>query len=166
MKARKIISFCSMFSLVLILSIYYVLSPIGSDIEHVSNIENNGVVDVEVVDGENAYFKNLDVLKESAYLEEIKLLDAIVASKETSSEEKVAALEAKNNKTKTIENEKLMTKAIKEKGFDNVYVEYENNNVNVLVSKKDATSKDAQIVIEAIYPLIEKGKTPIVTFKG
>ena len=59
-----------------------------------------------------------------------------------------------------------MSKAIKEKGFDNVYVEYENNNVNVLVSKKDATSKDAQIVIEAIYPLIEKGKTPIVTFKG
>lgn len=166
MKAKKIISFCSMFSLVLILSVYYVLSPIGETDQSVSNIEINEGSSVEVIDGESAYFKNLDVLKESAYLEEIKVLDAIVASKDATSEEKVAALEAKNNKAKLNESEKSLTKIIKDKGYDNVYVEYENNNINILVSKKDATSSDAQIVIETIYPLIELNKTPIVTFKG
>jgi hypothetical protein len=41
MKAKKIISFCSMFSLVLILSVYYVLSPIQISDQSVSDIENN-----------------------------------------------------------------------------------------------------------------------------
>jgi hypothetical protein len=97
MKAKKIISFCSMFSLVLILSVYYVLSPITIDMG-VSNMGTNEDVNVEIIDGESAYFNNLDVLKETAYLEQLKELDAIVASKETSSEEKIAALESKNKK--------------------------------------------------------------------
>lgn len=165
MKARKIISFCSMFSLALILSVYYVLSPIGGD-QSVSDIEENEQVSVEVIDGESAYFKNLDVLKESAYLEEIKMLEAIVASKNSSSEEKVAALEERSNKFKLLESEKSLSKVIKDKGYDNVYVEYENDHINILVSKKEATYSDAQIVIESIYPLIDSNKVPIVTFKG
>ena len=78
----------------------------------------------------------------------------------------MAALEAKNNKAKLKESEKSLTKVIKDKGYENAYVEYENNTINILVSKKDATSSDAQLVIESIYPLIDINKTPIVTFKG
>ena len=65
MKAKKIISFCSLFSLVLILSVYYVLTPTGVMEQSVSNIQGNDDVNVEVVDGEDAYFKNLDILKET-----------------------------------------------------------------------------------------------------
>jgi hypothetical protein len=72
MKAKKIISFCSLFSLVLILSVYYALTPAGVMDQGVSNIQQGDGVNVEVVDGENAYFKNLDILKETSYLEEMK----------------------------------------------------------------------------------------------
>lgn len=166
MKAKKIISFCSLFSLVLILSVYYVLSPISNGDQSVSNIEEDEGVNVEVIDGEAAYFNNLDVLKETAYLQELKELDAIVASKETTSEEKIAALESKKNVIKTSENEKALAKAIKEKGYENAYVEYENKNINVLVSKKDATSKDAETIISTIYSLVDTSYIPLVTFKA
>ena len=72
MKAKKIISFCSMFSLVLILSVYYVMSPISTGDDVVSNIENNDDVSVEVMDGESAYFANLFVLKEKSFAVLIK----------------------------------------------------------------------------------------------
>ena len=166
MKAKKIISFCSLFSLVLILSVYYALTPAGVMDQGVSNIQQGDGVNVEVVDGENAYFKNLDILKETSYLEEMKNLDAIVASKDTTSEEKVAALENKSEKTKINENEKKLTQLIKEKGYNNAYVEYENGNINILVSKKDATSKDAENIISLIYGEGITNKTPIVSFKG
>ena len=46
------------------------------------------------------------------------------------------------------------------------YVEYENGNINILVSKKDATSKDAENIISLIYGEGITNKTPIVSFKG
>jgi len=165
MKAKKIISFCSMFSLVLILSVYYVLSPISIDMG-VSNIEDNEDVNVEIIDGESAYFNNLDVLKETAYLEKLKEFDAIVASKDSSSEEKLEALANKNDKIKVNESEKVLTQMIKEKGYENVYVEYENNNVNILVGKKDASFKDAETIINSVYSYVNQNYVPIVTFKA
>ena len=154
-----------MFSLVLILSVYYVLSPIEISDQNVSNIENDDGVNVEIVDGETAYFNNLDVLKETAFLESLKGYDAIVASKDSSSEEKLEALNNKSDKIKVNESEKTLVQVIKEKGYTNVYVEYENKNVNVLVGKKDATFKDAEMIINSIYSYVTPDYVPIVTFK-
>ena len=101
MKAKKIVSFCSLFSLVLILSVYYVLSPISlnNDVSVNSNVEQEDQV-VNIMDGESAYFENLNIMKEAAFLQEIKELEAIVASANASSQEKIDALEVKNNKIK------------------------------------------------------------------
>ena len=100
MKAKRIVSFCSLFSLVLILSVYYVLSPVSevSDQSVNSQVDNSNDATVSVIDGEKAYFDNLDILKEAAFLEEIKELEAIVASATSTSEEKIQALEVKNEK--------------------------------------------------------------------
>ena len=118
MKAKKIVSFCSLFSLVLILSIYYVLSPVSNSDGEVVNgdVNQNGDEVISVVDGETAYFENLEVLKETAFLEELKELEAIVASANSSSEEKIAALEVKNEKIKMNQKEKELAKVIKDKG--------------------------------------------------
>lgn len=168
MKAKKIVSFCSLFSLVLILSVYYVLSPISiNDSESVNNeiIKEDDVV-VDILDGESAYFQNLEILKQVAFLEEIKELEAIVASATSTSEEKIQALEVKSQKIKMNEKEKSLANQIKEKGYSNVYVEYEDNKVNVLVAKEESTKKDALEIMRTIYPLIGEGYTPTVTFKS
>lgn len=168
MKAKRIVSFCSLFSLVLILSVYYVLSPISlGDSETVNNsINNEDEVVVDILDGESAYFDNLEVLKEAAFLEEIKELEAIVASASATSEEKIAALELKNQKTKMNEKEKQLAETIKNKGYTNVYVEYEGDKINILVSKKDATKTDALDVMRTAYANLDEGYTPTVMFKS
>lgn len=166
MKAKKIISFCSLFSLVLILSVYYVLSPaVSEDMNVNSNVEQDDA-QVSIIDGESAYFENLNVLKETALLEEIRELEAIVASGSATSQEKLEALEVKNMKIKMNEKEKQLAKLIKEKGYNNVYVEYEGNKVNVLVSKENATKIEALEIMRTIYPVLDVGYTPSVMFKA
>ena len=167
MKTKRIVSFCSLFSLVLILSVYYVLSPITftQDMNVNSSVESDDVI-VDIVDGESAYFDNLNVLKQNAFLEEIKELEAIVASSNTSSEEKIAALEVKNEKIKMNEKEKQLSLMIKEKGYSNVYVEYEDKKVNILVSKDKASKADALGIMRTVYSSIGVGYTPSVMFKS
>ena len=166
MKAKRIVSFCSLFSLVLILSVYYVLSPVSLDNSEIVNgdIQEDGGV-VEVVDGETAYFENLEVLKQNAFIEEIKELETIVASATTSMEEKINALEIKAEKTKMNEKEKQLANIIKEKGYDKVYVEYEGDKVNILVGKKDYNKTDALTIIRSVYSSLN-GYTPVVSFKA
>lgn len=168
MKAKKIVSFCSLFSLVLILSVYYVLSPVdmGASQSVSSEINNDNDAIVNIVDGEVAYFQNLEILKETALLEEIKELEAIVASASASSEEKIQALEVKSQKIKMNEKEKAFANAIKEKGYSNVYVEYEGKKLNVLVSKPDANKSDALEIMRTVYLSLEDGYTPSVMFKS
>ncbi len=168
MKVKKIVSFCSLFSLVLILSVYYVLSPVSINNSATVNNEviNESDVVVDVLDGESAYFDNLEVLKQSAFLDEIKELEAIVASSSATSEEKLQALEIKNQKTKMNEKEKQLSNTIKEQGYTNVYIEYEGDKVNVLVGKRDATKTDALNIIRTIYPSLDEGYTPSVMFKS
>lgn len=168
MKAKRIVSFCSLFSLVLILSVYYVLSPVSevSDQSVNSQVDNSNGATVSVIDGEKAYFDNLDILKEAAFLEEIKELEAIVASATSTSEEKIQALEVKNEKIKMNAKEKEIATIIKQKGYDNVYVEYEGNKVNVLVSKKDAGKTEALDIMRSIYSSLGEGYTPLISFKA
>lgn len=169
MKEKKIISFCSLFSLVLILSVYYVLSPQASiqDVSVNAEIENNNDVVVnDILDGESAYFNNLEILKEAAFLEEIKELEAVVASASASSEEKINALEVKKEKIKMNEQEKKLANVIKEKGYSNVYVEYEDNKVNALVSKANPSKTDALDIMRGIYATVGNQYTPYVMFKS
>lgn len=168
MKAKRIVSFCSLFSLVLILSVYYVLSPVSeiNDQSVNSQVENSNDATVSVIDGEKAYFDNLEVLKETAFLQEIKELETIVASVTSTSEEKIQALEVKNEKIKMNAKEKEIVTIIKSKGYDNVYVEYEGSKVNVLVSKKDAGKTEALDIMRSIYSSLGEGYTPLISFKA
>lgn len=74
MKNRKLISFLSLFSLVLILGVYYVLLP---PVE----IPNNPIDEnVNVGDGEEAYFVSLNLEKEEERLRLVHEQYDIIAS--------------------------------------------------------------------------------------
>ena len=87
---KKVITFLSLFSLVLILSIYYVISPFG---ESNTPIDNNVNVNVNLNNEEDAYFVSLEVAKEEDYDSYIEKMNAIIASSEYSNDEKKIALE-------------------------------------------------------------------------
>ena len=164
MKNRRLVSFLSLFSLVLVLSIYYVLVPVNNATLNNATDDNDAVV--SVTDGEDAYFENLELAKVSKFTSDIDELNQIVASSSSTMEEKVSALEMIANKQKLNKEELALKQAIKEAGYTNAYVEYEDNTVNILVAKKDATKSDAVAIIKIAYEKLGNSYMPSISFKA
>ena len=165
MKNRRLISFLSLFSLVLVLSIYYVLVPV-SNVSLDSDSNDIGDAVVSVTDGEDAYFENLELAKVSKFNDDIDELNKIVASSSSTMDEKVNALEMIANKKKLNKEEQALKQAIKEAGYSNAYVEYEDSVVKILVSKKEASKSDAVTIIKLAYEKLGVSYIPSVSFKA
>ena len=163
MKNRRLVSFLSLFSLVLVLSIYYVLVPVNTATLNNDEEESS---QVSVTDGEDAYFESLELAKVNKLNDDIDELNLIVASSSSTMEEKVEALEMIAQKKKLNKEEIVLKQAIKEAGYSNAYVEYEDNLVNILVSKKDATKSDAITIFKIAYEKLGNNYTPSVSFKA
>ena len=84
---KKVVTFLSLFSLVLILSIYYVVSPFGTNLK---NDDTN--VNVVINQESDAYFTSLEVTKNENYDLYIEEMNAIIASSNHTNEEKRDAL--------------------------------------------------------------------------
>ena len=165
MKNRRLISFLSLFSLVLVLSIYYVLVPVNTATMNNENPTEDST-QVSVTDGEDAYFENLELAKVSKFNDDIDELNQIVASSSSTMDEKIEALEMIAQKNKLNKEETALKQAIKEAGYTNAYVEYEDNTVNILVSKKDAGKSDAVTIIKLAYEKLGNSYIPSVSFKA
>ncbi len=165
MKNRRLVSFLSLFSLVLVLSIYYVLVPVNTSTLNDGGIGDNSS-EVSVSSGEDAYFESLELAKVSKFNDEIDELNQIVASSSSTMDEKIEALEMIAQKNKMNKEEKALKQAIKEAGYSNAYVEYEDNIVNILVSKKDANKVDAVTIIKLAYEKLGNSYIPSVSFKA
>lgn len=166
MKNRRLISFLSLFSLVLVLSIYYVLVPVSNTTLNDNGINADGDSLVSVTDGEDAYFENLELAKVSKFNDDIDELNHIVASSSSTMNQKIEALEMIAHRNKMNKDELALKQAIKEAGYSNAYVEYEDNTVNILVSKKEATKGDAVIIIKLAYEKLGNSYIPSVSFKA
>ena len=163
MKNRRLISFLSLFSLVLVLSIYYVLVPVNNVvIDDSGNVSDDAVV--SVTDGEDAYFESLEMAKVSKINSDIDELTQVVASRGSTIDEKIAALEMIENRKMLNKQEQKIKTAILEAGYSNAYVEYEDNIINIVVGKKEATKTDAVNVIRLVYSNVGFGYTPSVSF--
>ena len=149
----------------LILSIYYVLVPVNN-VTLENGIEDDNSSEVGVISGEDAYFENLEITKVNKFNDDIDDLNLIVASSGASIEEKIEALEMIAQKKKLNKEEQLLKDAIKEAGYSNAFVEYENDTVNILVSKKEATKGDAVIIIRLAYEKLGNSYIPSVSFKA
>jgi uncharacterized protein YihD (DUF1040 family) len=163
MKNRRLVSFLSLFSLVLVLSIYYVLVPVNTA---TLNNEEEESSQVSVTDGEDAYFESVELAKVNKLNDDIDEVNLIVASSSSTMEEKVEALEMIAQKKKLNKEEIVLKQAIKEAGYSNAYVEYEDNLVNILVSKKDATKSDAITIFKIAYEKLGNNYTPSVSFRA
>ena len=165
MKNRRLVSFLSLFSLVLVLSIYYVLVPVNTATLNNDNLDDNSS-QVSVSDGEDAYLESLELAKVSKFNDDIDELNRVVASSGSSMNEKIEALEMIAQKNKMNKEEMALKQAIKEAGYSNAYVEYEDKTINILVSKKDATKSDAVTIIRLAYEKLGNSYVPSISFKA
>ncbi|WP_296877895.1 SpoIIIAH-like family protein [Thomasclavelia sp.] len=136
---RQAITFLTLFSLILVLSIYYVLLPPETDSNEVA-VSNEEMSQIEILQ-ETLDQERADLISEN---------NAIIASSESNSDEIASALATISEAKETAALEKKITKIINDAGFKSAFVEVENKIIKVVVDKKDANSSDANNIIKTI----------------
>ena len=156
---RQIIAFISLFSLVLVLSVYYVMLPFST-----SGLDQ--VVDTQIESSSALNYSSLESNKNESYEEFISLQNEIIASVEASNEEKATALEQIASKNKQIELESKIKEELKEIGYEKVFVEIHKETVTIITSKIDSTKTDVVKIINVAYKILGTNFHVEVMFKN
>ena len=153
--------FLTLFSLILVLSVYYVTMP--SNLLSVSDIKEDTTPTINMEDT-----NILDVLKEEnneRFAKEIESLRKIVVDVETNIDDKNIAYEKIQKLEENKGKEEKIVSLIKEKlGFD-TYVEIKNAKVNVIVSNKEHSYKIANDIIKLVSSSFDSDKSVTVKFQ-
>lgn len=153
--------FLTLFSLILVLSVYYVTMP--SNLLSVSDIKEDTTPTINMEDT-----NILDVLKEEnneRVAKEIESLRKIVVDEETNIDDKNIAYEKIQKLEENKGKEEKIVSLIKEKlGFD-TYVEIKNAKVNVVVSNKEHSYKIANDIIKLVSSSFDSDKSVTVKFQ-
>ena len=153
--------FLTLFSLILVLSVYYVTMP--SNLLSVSDIKEDTTSTINIEET-----NMLDVLKEEnneQVAKEIESLRKIIVNTDTPIEEKNIAYEKIQKLEENKGKEEKIVSLIKEKlGFD-TYVEIKNAKVNVVVSNKEHSYKIANDIIKLVSSSFDSDKSVTVKFQ-
>ena len=143
---RQVITFFSLFTLLLVLSVYYILIPPASTNQSVST--DNSMQDL------------LD-LKRS---EQKSVQNEILASSTSTGEQLNDALNI-ISETQTNENIELNVKnKLTELGFENVFCEIDHEVIKITISKKNHNIEDVLLVMEHVDELCNQKYTPEIKF--
>ena len=143
---KKVVTFLSLFSLVLILSIYYVVSPFGENIDN-----NNTNVNVIVNQESDEYFTSLEVTKTQNYDLYIDEMNSIIASSEYTNDQKKEAIENIEKAKAQKELEKKTTDELKVLGYNQLFMEVGLKDIFVVVKYPEFTNSDAAKIMSTIY---------------
>ena len=133
-------TFLTLFSLILVLSIYYIMLPPTSQNEVVQN-------DISTIE---QLQNQLDKKREDI----ITKNNEIIAKESSTSESINEALETISETKNVTEKEKSIVTQLGELGYQESYVEIDNQTVKITILKKDATQSDASNVIKEVLNLV------------
>ncbi len=130
--------FLTLFSLILVLSVYYITMPNEMFLtNNNANVEENETLDVNLQLTESDYINSLKVDLQTSREELMTSLEESINSSKTTKEEKNEAYE----KIKQLNNiqglEEQITNKLKEELALNAFVKIDNNDISVVVDKKE-----------------------------
>lgn len=137
---KQAITFLTLFSLILVLSIYYILLPPELADDSQVNISERSNSEIEILQSE------LEAKRETIISEN----NDIIASANSDNETISAALEMIAETKDIAAKERELTNIITELGFKESFVEIDNNSVKVIVEKNDGDKSDANTIIKAL----------------
>ena len=137
---KQAFTFLTLFSLILVLSIYYILLPPTTQNE----IVQNDISTIEQLQNQ------LDKKREDI----ITKNNEIIAKESSTSESINEALETISETKNITEKEKTIVTKLNEMGFKESYVEIDNQTVKITILKKDASQSDASQVIKEVLNLV------------
>lgn len=140
---RQLVAFLSLFSLVLVLSVYYVSLPATNQLNG-----NSQEVNLNVKDATTLYFEALDIKRDQEHQEYLDQMISVYegVNKDLTLEEAFYNISQRNN---VMEEESKIEECIKSLGYTSCYAEVEGNDyIKVIVY---STSKDVLEVEKIIY---------------
>ena len=159
---RQLVAFLSLFSLVLVLSVYYVMMPSTTT----QLKENSQSVNLNVKDATTLYFESLDLERDNAHQEYIDELIKVYEglNQEYTLEEAFYNI---NNRNNIIEEEKKIEECIKSLGFTSCYAEVEGDDyIKVIVYSTTKSLLEVDQIMYQVQLLLEREvSTFIVEFQ-
>ncbi len=145
---RQIIAFLSLFSLVLVLSIYYVVSPMQNESLPVSKDH----VEVEELSKENYYFSSYALAREEKHQEIIDEQVALIASNDITSEEVVLAKEVMQKEEEIMALEEALEIEVTSKcNFVASYVEIMDTYYNIFAYRPNMVEEEELLAVDSIF---------------
>lgn len=144
---KKNLWFLTLFSLVLVLSIYYVTMP--SEMFD-SSLENEKVDDTVVNDEESSIISALKVEDEATVMEEINSLKEKLTNSEISTEEKNSAFEELKLINKNSSKEETLEVKIKEICNCENFVKIDGDDVRVVLDSKENSASNANEIMRTV----------------
>lgn len=144
---RQVVSFLSLFGLVLVLSVYYVLLPTNLFIKVPDNAMEVGG---SVHEAHQLFFEELYQGLENKHEEVILSQEAIVASANYNNSEKEVALNTIAHEYNTAKLENKLVGLILAEGYANAYVEYLEEMIKVLVYCPQLTNQQAAEIVSLV----------------
>ncbi len=155
---KKSIWFLTLFSLILVLSVYYVTMPsellLTNNSSYVGKTEENtettGKEEPTVEVKESSVLVALRVEAEEKMLEEIESLNKVINSTESSADEKNAAYEKMKNLNVIRGEEEKIEKQINETYNLKAFVKVDNNQIRVVVDSKEHNASIANNIMRTV----------------
>lgn len=146
---RQAVAFLSLFSLVLVLSIYYVMLPVGISSGPTSAVNNI------ITNASDPYIESIVMSRILMFEESIDAQLEIAGSSEYTAAEKVKALETVEELRDDMNNEEELRNGIKSSGFPCAYVEIfeEENYINVLTISETKTDEEVLKIYDCVDAL-------------
>lgn len=163
---KQVLSFCALFGLVLVLSVYYVLLPSNLFVESEvnNNINESLEVNVTIQEASDLFFSELDNKLTEKHQKIIYEYESKVANQNIANEEKEVALNMIYNQQKIIDSEERLVGLIKEIGYYNAYVEYLDDMIKVIVQAETLSNQQAAELISLIIDNSINGLLPEVSY--
>lgn len=148
---KQVVSFMALFGLVLVLSVYYVLLPNNLFVGQLKpNLDNTLNVGVTIDEASDLYFSKLNTKLDEKHNEIIYGYEEVVASDSKTNEEKEVALNMLSTQQKIQNNEDLLVSMIKDLGYFNAFVEYQDDIIKVIVQSTSITNEQAAELISLV----------------
>lgn len=165
---KKNIWFLTLFSLILVLSVYYITMPNdlllanSSGKDSVSKEENNDDTQIS----ESSILVALRVDEEEQYLETLESLKNILTNTESTTEEKNSAFEQMKSINNIRSEQEELEKLVKEKlGYES-FIKIDSNQIRVVVDEKEHDTKIANSIMRLVQSKYTNKMYITVKFQG
>lgn len=152
---RQSFTFLTLFTLVLMLAVYYVTLP----------LEDPTVSDENLIVSQQGDFADYKQDLEEKHDTLIDSSESVLSGKESTLEEKLEALQKISDTEKKSALETAISTNLSSCGFEGCFVEVEDEITRVVCPKKYVGKNNAAEILEEVYRFIEKQKLVEVTFE-